>query len=122
MSGDIELEIGAGERPGCYEVRVVRSAGGGEPSGRLTVDIAEVLARHRELETAVLASSASARHKVTSMEQPVREVGQRLFEALFSGPVYGAYRASLGAVLESWQFRGQSYYAAFGAQLSSWRS
>ena len=24
--------------------------------------------------------------------------------------------------LESWQFRGQSYYAAFGAQLSSWRS
>ena len=32
------------------------------------------------------------------MEQPVREVGQRLFEALFNGPVYGAYRASLGAV------------------------
>ena len=28
----------------------------------------------------------------------MREVGQRLFEALFSGPVYGAYRASLGAV------------------------
>ncbi len=98
MSGDIELEIGAGERPGCYEVRVVRSAGGGEPSGRLIVDIAEILARHRELETAVLASSASVRHKVTSVEQPVREVGQRLFEALFNGPVYGAYRASLGAV------------------------
>ena len=98
MSGDIELEIGAGARPGCYEVRVVRSAGGGEPSGRFIVDIAEILARRRELETAVLASSASVRQKVTSVEQPVREVGQRLFEALFNGPVYGAYRASLGAV------------------------
>jgi len=98
MSGDIELEIGAGERPGCYEVRVVRSAGGGEPSGRLILDIAGILARHRELETAVLASSASVRQKVTTVEQPVREVGQRLFEALFNGPVYGAYRASLGAV------------------------
>ncbi len=98
MNDCIEIEIGAGAQAGCYEVRVVRSAGGGEPSGRLVVDAAEILARHRELQTAVLASSVSARSMVTSVEQPVREVGQRLFEALFSGPVYGAYRASLGAV------------------------
>ena len=33
-------------------------------------------------------------------EQPVREVGRRLFEALFTGPVYGMYRASLAVVQE----------------------
>ena len=30
--------------------------------------------------------------------------------------------ANTKLTVESWQFRRQSYYAAFGAQLSSWRS
>jgi len=54
-----------------------------------------VLAMRELLETTLLAS-AVARRSVPAAEQPVREVGQQLFQALFSGPVYGMYRASLG--------------------------
>jgi restriction system protein len=49
------------------------------------------------LEATVLAS-AVPRRSVPAAEQPVREVGRLLFEALFTGPVYGMYRASLGVV------------------------
>ena len=95
MNGDIELEIGAGSSAGSYSVRVIRAAAGGEPAGALELDVNELLARRELLETTLLAS-AVARRSVPTAEQPVREVGQQLFRALFSGPVYGMYRASLG--------------------------
>jgi outer membrane protein assembly factor BamB len=95
MNGDIELEIGAGSSAGSYSVRVIHAAAGGEPTGALELDVNEVLARRELLETTLLAS-AVARRSVPAAEQPVREVGQQLFQALFSGPVYGMYRASLG--------------------------
>ena len=95
MNGDIELEIGAGSSAGSYSVRVIRAAAGGEPTGALELDVTELLARRELLETTLLAS-AVARRSVPAAEQPVREVGQQLFQALFSGPVYGMYRASLG--------------------------
>src|SRR5215469_15963411 len=95
MNGDIELEIGAGSSPGSYSVRVIHAAAGGEPTGALELNVNEVLARRELLETTLLAS-AVARRSVPAAEQPVREVGQQLFQALFSGPVYGMYRASLG--------------------------
>src|SRR5215472_13250010 len=93
----MELEIGAGHGAGDYVVRVIRAATGGEPSGSLELDVEEVLSRRPELETAVLAS-AVPRRSMSAVERPVREVGRLLFEALFTGPVYGMYRASLGAV------------------------
>ena len=40
------------------------------------------------------------RRSVPVAEQPVREVGRQLFQALFAGPVYGMYRASLAVVQE----------------------
>jgi outer membrane protein assembly factor BamB len=95
VNGDIELEIGAGSSAGSYSVRVIRAAAGGEPAGALELDVNELLARRELLETTLLAS-AVARRSVPTAEQPVREVGQQLFQALFSGPVYGMYRASLG--------------------------
>ena len=41
-------------------------------------------------------ASAVPHRSPPAAEQPVREVGIRLFQALFTGPVYGMYRASLG--------------------------
>jgi hypothetical protein len=99
VNGDIELEIGAGSGPGNYVVRVVRAAAGGEPACALELDVEEVLGRRGLLEATVLAS-AVARRSVSAAEQPVREVGRQLFEALFTGPVYGMYRASLGVAQE----------------------
>ena len=95
MNGDIELEIGAESAAGDYLVRVIHAAAGGEPTAPLELDVEEVLGRRELLETTLLAS-AVARRSVPPAEQPVREVGQQLFEALFTGPVYGMYRASLG--------------------------
>ena len=95
MSGDIELEIGAGAQPGSYAVRVIRAAAGGEPVGELYLDIDDMLGRRDLLEATVLAS-AVPRRAVAVTEQPVREAGQQLFQALFTGEVYGIYRASLG--------------------------
>ncbi len=95
MDSDIELEIGWGSGPGNYAVRVIRAAAGGEPTGMLQLDVEELLSRHDVLEAAVLAS-AVPRRSVAINEQPVREVGRQLFQALFTGPVYGMYRASLG--------------------------
>ena len=95
MSSDIELEIGAGSRAGNYVVRVVRAVSGGEPEGTLQLDVEELLGRRDLMEATVLAS-AVPRRSVSAAERPVREVGQQLFQALFAGPVYGTYRASMG--------------------------
>lgn len=95
MNGDIELEIGAESVAGDYSVRVIRAAAGGEPAAPLELDVAQVLGKRDLLEATLLASAVS-RRSVPATEQPVREVGQQLFEALFTGPVYGTYRASLG--------------------------
>ena len=55
----------------------------------------------RNLLEATLLASAVSRRGVSKAEQPVREVGRQLFQALFPpGPVYGTYRASLGAALQ----------------------
>ncbi|WP_263869048.1 CHAT domain-containing protein [Streptomyces sichuanensis] len=99
MATDLELEI-SGTGPGDYEVRVVHAAAGGEPTAGLQLDVDELLARRPELEATVLASSVSARRVVPLSEEPVQQVGEQLFRALFTGPVYGTYRASLGAAQE----------------------
>lgn len=95
MNGDIELEIGAGSAAGGYSVRVIHAAAGGEPAATLELDVEGILGRRGLLEATLLAS-AVARRSVPAAEQPVRDVGQQLFQALFTGPVYGMYRASLG--------------------------
>jgi CHAT domain/WD domain, G-beta repeat len=99
VNGDIEIEIGAGSEAGHYAVRVLRAAAGGEPVGTLELDVDEISSRRELLENTVLAS-AVARRSMPVAEQPVREVGLQLFRALFTGPVYGMYRASLGVAQE----------------------
>jgi hypothetical protein len=101
VDGDIELEIGPGSIPGEYAVRVVRAPSGGHASGTFDLDVESILARLGDLEATVLASAALARRQTPARERPVRQVGQQLFQALFSREVYGTYRASLGAAQQS---------------------
>ncbi|MCX5300200.1 CHAT domain-containing protein [Streptomyces sp. NBC_00193] len=102
MATDLELEVSR-TRPDEYEVRVVHAAAGGEPSAALQLDVDGLLNRRAALEATVLASSVQARRAVSATEEPVRQVGQQLFEALFTGPVYGTYRASSGVAQERQQ-------------------
>lgn len=102
MSGDIELEVGALADTGQHVVKVVRALAGGEPVGAFDLDVADILSKRELLEATVL-SSAVTRRSVSVAERPVRTVGQQLFSALFTGAVYGAYRASLGGGARAWQ-------------------
>jgi hypothetical protein len=97
---EIELEVGAAGVPGEYLVRVIHAAGGGEPQGSLCLDVDGMRARRGGLEASVLASGARARRGVSATEQPLRQVGQELFAALFDGPVGSVYRASLAVARE----------------------
>lgn len=94
---DIELETGSGSGPGEYTVRVIRSPAGGETSAGFRLDVDAILDRLPELEAVVLASAVPARATIPVAEKTLREVGQQLFQALFTGAVKGTYRASLGA-------------------------
>ena len=96
----IELEVGEGRQEGTYAVRVVRSLAGGEPVGTLTLDLEELLAQRTLIEATVLSSAVPTRRLTSVAEQPIRVMGQKLFESMFKGPVAGAYRASLGVARE----------------------
>ncbi|MET1000134.1 MAG: CHAT domain-containing protein, partial [Marmoricola sp.] len=61
----------------------------------MRLDAAAILDRRRELAASVLASAVTSRSTFSTMERPVRDVGRKLFKALFAGPVYGRYTASL---------------------------
>lgn len=93
MGNDLEIEIRPGASPGKYEVEVDSPAG--TASGKMRLDAAAILDRRRELAASVLASSVTSRSSFSTLERPVRDVGLKLFKALFAGPVYGRYTASL---------------------------
>ncbi|ASN22166.1 CHAT domain-containing protein [Arthrobacter sp. YN] len=103
MDCDIELEIDAGSARGEYTVRVVRAPAGGHASCMFTLDVEGILERLPQLEATVLASAVAARRTMPVAEMAVREVGQQLFQALFTREVYGTYRASLGAAQHAGQ-------------------
>ncbi|MCT9869717.1 CHAT domain-containing protein [Paenarthrobacter aurescens] len=103
MDCDIELEIDTGSARGEYTVHVVRAPAGGHASGAFTLDVDGILDRLPQLEATVLASAVAARRTMPVAEMAVREVGQELFQALFTREVYGTYRASLGAAQHAGQ-------------------
>ncbi|MGH3753211.1 MAG: CHAT domain-containing protein [Pseudonocardiaceae bacterium] len=90
---DFELEIGSGAA-GSYPV--VARAPGGEVavSMRLPLTSAELDHQVAVVRDKVLASSATLRGTPTADEQPVRELGQRLFEALVADDVRSLYVTS----------------------------
>jgi hypothetical protein len=97
IASTIELEVAAGLAAGQFTVRVVRPAGDGEPTATMQLDAGAYLSALDDLETVVLASAAAGRRILSPGEQRLRDVGRQLFDALFSGPVHEAYRASVSA-------------------------
>jgi carbon-monoxide dehydrogenase large subunit len=94
MASDLELEIQADPEPGSYSITVRSPAG--EATGSSRLDVTELSSRRRELQATVLASAVTkARRILSPAEETVREVGQALFRALFTGPIYGRYTASV---------------------------
>ncbi len=90
---DFELEIGLGTGE-TYPV-LARAPGGEVPAElRLPVPLAELDRQLVVIRGAVLASSAVTRRLPTGDEQPVRQLGQQLFEALIADDVRGLYVAS----------------------------
>jgi hypothetical protein len=90
---DFELQIGLGVA-GSY--LVVARAPGGEASTtmRWSLTPAELDCQLAVIKDKVLVSSAVVRRASTEDEQPVRELGRRLFEALIADDVQALYVAS----------------------------
>lgn len=100
MDAVLELEIGPGPEPGSFLVRVLRSAGGGEPTEVIRLDVDELAARRPLLEASVLASAVPARRILPDTEAALRDVGERLFEATFEGDIGATYRTSSAIAAE----------------------
>ncbi|MGK5731548.1 CHAT domain-containing WD40 repeat protein [Streptomyces sp. URMC 124] len=90
-AADFVLEVSGGPG-GRYAVAVSSPAGEGSLSADL--DTEAVGARLADLQRAVLASSVTPRAAALGLERPVREVGERLFRAVFDGNLRGLYAAS----------------------------
>jgi WD40 repeat protein len=90
---DFELEISSGDG---HTYPVIARAPGGEATTtmRLPLTTAELDRHVAVVRDKVLASSAVLRGAPTADERPVRDLGQRLFEALVAEDVRGLYVAS----------------------------
>jgi hypothetical protein len=90
---DFELEVGSGT-DGIYPV--VARAPGGEVATTLRWSLTPAELDHQlaMIKDKVLVSSAVLRRVPTEDEQPVRDLGQRLFEALIADQVLALYVAS----------------------------
>ena len=92
----IELEIGRGEEPDSFRVRILRSRDGGTPGQPLGLTwlASWIGATIWRMPAWLRVESAPA---TGPDEKALREIGQQLFEAIFSGSIGGDYRASRAA-------------------------
>ena len=84
---------------GRYEVSVESVAGDTEPNS-IHLDAEAMIDRRQELEHTLLSSAVRTRRAVPPNEQPLHDVGELLFKAVFDGPIYGRYTASLATAQE----------------------
>src|SRR5690242_3755842 len=104
MSSIVELGLSSGGAPGSYVVEVIESPAG-EASATFELEPAELIDHLDELQETLLASSMPSRRVLSRGESSVRDMGRRLFDALFAAPdVAGVYRASCAVAAE----RGES--------------
>lgn len=90
------LEVGPGPGAGEYTVTVVRTAFAGKPHSMFRLDVDTLAELSRRLEHTLLASASTARgRELPELERPLREIGSKLFQALFAGPIDTAYRTNL---------------------------
>ena len=93
--GLLELHVSGGDEAGEYAVEVVRSDAG-EASGVMHLSVDELAGQRDDVQRAILASTASTRRAVPETERLVRDMGEKMFDALFGSPsIAGRYRASL---------------------------
>ncbi len=90
---DFELEIGA-DAAGSYPVLARAPGGEAATTLRLPLTPAELDYQLAVVKDKVLVSAAVVRRAPTIDEQPVRKLGQRLFEAVIADDVRGLYVAS----------------------------
>ena len=98
----IEVEVGRRENSDTYDLRV-SGVVGGEMTGTFLLDVGSILDRRSQLDASVYASGQAKRGRVSTLEQPLREVGELLFNALFAGDANVIYRTGLSVA----QDRGQ---------------
>src|ERR1700754_1608852 len=100
MACEFEREVGPGATDGEFAVRVVQAVTGDRPAGTMSLDTDGLWRACDGLEDTVLASAVSARRTLSTGEMRLREVGQRLFDALFSADIESAYRVSSSLAAE----------------------
>ncbi|TYL53836.1 CHAT domain-containing protein [Agromyces mariniharenae] len=93
MSTIIELQIGAGDEPGTYTARVLRSAGVGAESAEFRLDVERLIAGLPVIQATVIAS-ALPEHVLGAEDFEIHHIGRQLFDTVFTGSVLTAYRAS----------------------------
>jgi hypothetical protein len=96
----LELDVSSAGTPGKYKVDVIQSPAG-EASATFELEPAQFIDRLDGLQQTLLASSVPSRRLLSRGETSVRDVGRRLFDALFSQQaVAGVYRASSAVAAE----------------------
>ena len=88
---DFRVEVGGGAAQG-YEV-LLRAPDGGEISNAVELPLPELEELAARVPDAVIASSLRLRRAVPEEEKPVRHLGGRLFDAVFSGRGRGMFTA-----------------------------
>jgi WD40 repeat protein len=83
---DVELEIGSGGT-GTYLVAARSPSGEATATMRLPFDEEEIESRLQALQTTLLLSTTKTRRVISEVEQPVRQFGAALFDALIAGDV-----------------------------------
>jgi hypothetical protein len=83
---DVELEINSGGA-GTYLVAARSPSGEATATMRLPFDEEEIENRLRALQTTLIWSTARTRRAISEAEQPVRQFGAALFDALIAGDV-----------------------------------
>ena len=95
MRCEFELEVDSAPDGGDFVVRVVQAVSSDRPTSSFRLDVPGLTDARDAITTAVLDSMQSRSARDTSGERLVRDIGTRLFDALFHGPVGDAYVASL---------------------------
>ncbi|MFE6843492.1 CHAT domain-containing protein [Streptomyces sp. NPDC057686] len=92
MAAEFDFVLEMSEAPGGYCIEV--SSPCGEDRTTIDIDAHELLHRLPSLQAAVLGSAARSRGAGTEMEQPIRQVGGMLFEAVFHDSIKALYLSS----------------------------
>jgi hypothetical protein len=95
MRCEFELEVDTAPDGGDFVVRVVQAVSSDRPTSSFRLDGPGLADARDAITTAVLDSMDGRPARNTSGERLVRDLGTRLFDALFHGPVGDAYEASL---------------------------